>query len=114
MDSNEINQIADVIYKRLIEKFKSDICRQLNSKLDKIIAQNMQNAEKPIVHIPSETGKTEIFFTAEDAMAELGCNPKTLYNLSKRYPIKAGGKYNRNYVPSEIAKLKEKRRLSLR
>ena len=39
---------------------------------------------------------------------------KTLYNLAQKYPvIKSGGRYNRHFVPEEIAKLKQKRQLNL-
>lgn len=52
--------------------------------------------------------------TTQEAMKILGVSRKTLYNLAQKYPvIKSGGRYNRHFVPEEIAKLKQKRQLNL-
>lgn len=56
----------------------------------------------------------QVYMTTQEAMKILGVSRKTLYNLAQKYPvIKSGGRYNRHFVPEEIAKLKQKRQLNL-
>ena len=72
------------------------------------ISQTLQSQES------QNTTSAQVYMTTQEAMKILGVSRKTLYNLAQKYlVIKSGGRYNRHFVPEEIAKLKQKRQLNL-
>ncbi len=97
--------IANAISKALVpvEQRMDTIIQRLD-----IICQALQSQEK------QNATPAQVYMTTQEAMKILGVSRKTLYNHAQKYPvIKSGGRYNRHFVPEEIAKLKQKRQLNL-
>lgn len=97
--------IANAISKALasVEQRMDMIIKHLDAISQTLQSQESQNANP-----------AQVYMTTQEAMKILGVSRKTLYNLAQKYPvIKSGGRYNRHFVPEEIAKLKQKRQLNL-
>ena len=97
--------IANAISKALapVEQRMDMIIQRLDAISQTLQSQESQNATP-----------AQVYMTTQETMKILGVSRKTLYNLAQKYPvIKSGGRYNRHFVPEEIAKLKQKRQLNL-